>query len=132
MTATDPSLPVVHIIDDDEAVRHSLSLSLQAAGFDVHEYWGSNEFLAAQLGNTDAILVVDQGLPNMSGLELLDRLAADGRSIPTVLISGDTLASSPESYRQDSIIACLEKPFRLSSLAELISDYVERRWVAEI
>ncbi len=114
---------VVHIVDDDEAVRLSLRLSLQASGFEVKEYRGSSDFLAAKFDTADSILVVDQGLPNMSGLELLDRLESDGRALPTVLISGDTLAATPASYRQDCIIACLEKPFRLSSLADLLSDF---------
>ncbi len=117
------SLPEIHIVDDDEAVRLSMRLSLQAAGFDVQEFRSSREYLDAETTVCDAILVVDQGLPNITGLELLDTLSAAGRSIPAVLISGDSLASSPAAYERECLIACLEKPFRLSSLAELLTEF---------
>jgi two-component system response regulator TtrR len=65
------------VIDDDDAVRDSLSLLLAAHGFDVRCFASAEEFLAAEPVATSAVLV-DQNLPGISGLDLLRTLVDRG------------------------------------------------------
>lgn len=113
-------LPIVHIVDDDEAVRLSMTLSLRATGYEVIEYQSSAEFLTASEQALTGCVVVDQGLPNLSGIELVDELRAKGRILPVILISGGGQLPSAELARRPNIIGCLAKPFRLTRLREFI------------
>lgn len=126
-------LPIVHIVDDDEAVRLSMTLSLRSTGYEVIEYQSSAEFLTASEQAMTGCVVVDQGLPNLSGIELVDALRAEGRILPVILISGAGKLPAPEIARRPNIIGCLAKPFRLTRLRELIdlSDTVTDEIIAD-
>ena len=76
------------IVDDDEWVADSLSLLLETYGFDMQSYSSGADFLADdQHGNTSC-LVIDQHMPGMTGLDVVDHLQKEGVRLPTILISG--------------------------------------------
>lgn len=79
---------VVFVVDGDESVRRSLMQLFTIAGFNVQAFASPAEFLSRELSSTPACLVLDVRLPGLSGLELQERLAAAGRSIPIIFVSG--------------------------------------------
>jgi two-component system response regulator FixJ len=80
--------PVVHLIDDQEVVRHALGEMLSVFGFDVTTYESADRFLAdADLGRP-ACVVADVRMPGTDGIELVRELGRRQASLPVVLISG--------------------------------------------
>ncbi|HUF86927.1 MAG TPA: response regulator [Thermohalobaculum sp.] len=86
---------IVHVVDDDAAVLESLEALLLVAGFEVATYGSAEEFLE-RAGDRQGCLLLDVNMPGMSGLELLERLAAEGAGTPVVLLT----ASRDERLRQ--------------------------------
>jgi two-component system response regulator FixJ len=109
--------PVI-VVDDDAAVRNSLKFALELEGFDVRVYEGGAEMLAREVPGSGGCLVVDQYMPGMTGLELVDRLRARRVDIPTILIT----AKGSEDLRRRAAISgirqVLEKPLEDSALLE--------------
>jgi PAS domain S-box-containing protein len=107
---------VALLVDDEDFVRASTADMLAELGFDVVEASSAEEAIARLEGGlAPAILVTDHLMPGMTGIQLHAALAASGRNVPTLLVSG---------YAEDSGIPAdvprLTKPFRLGELAEII------------
>jgi two-component system response regulator FixJ len=79
---------VVHIVDDEEPVRKSLAFLLTMAGFTVRVHDSASSFLASAKTVGKACLITDLRMPDMSGVELLEKLKETGTSIPAVVITG--------------------------------------------
>src|SRR6187551_1347860 len=80
---------VVIVLDDDLAVRNALKFSLEVEGFTVRSYATGAELLDAADPPDCGCLVVDQHMPGMSGLDLIDLLRSRHFSAPAILITGD-------------------------------------------
>src|SRR5690348_9789487 len=78
----------IAVVDDDDAVRESLSFLLSIAGHPVMDFGSAEEFL--QCGALDQVrgLILDHHMPCISGLELAARLRAGGWQLPILLITG--------------------------------------------
>jgi two-component system, LuxR family, response regulator FixJ len=118
--------PVVAVVDDDPAVCSSLKFALELEGFAVRMFGSGAEFL--QAGNVDGCncLVVDQKMPDMSGLELIEKL--QGRNILTpaiLLVSNPNAAVSARAAR--GAIPVVEKPLFGNALVERIREACARR-----
>ncbi len=109
------NLPIF-LVDDDAAVRDALCLYLEGTGFVVRTFDSAEAFL----GEVDAIgggvLVLDQRMTGMSGLELQSELKVRGVEMPTIFITGH--GDVPMSVRamKEGATDFLEKPFRNSDL----------------
>jgi len=99
----------VAIVDDDDAVRHSLRFLLETVGYKVRTFAAAAEFLQDGLQGV-ACLILDQHMPEMTGLELAERLRADGVGIPIMLITGLPLSSLVARAAELGIDKVLEKP----------------------
>jgi two-component system response regulator FixJ len=106
---TDDTSPEVAVIDDDAAVLDSFRFMLEIAGFRVATFDSAIAYLAG--GDvTPRCLILDQNMPDMTGLELIGRLRAAGSEIPIMLI---TSAPSPALVARAAQIGAayvLEKP----------------------
>ena len=80
--------PVIHVIDDDDAMRDSMTWLLEGEGYAVAAYASAPAFLAARRDDMRGCLVLDVRMPDMSGLELQERLDALGSTLPIVFITG--------------------------------------------
>ena len=78
----------VCVVDDDEWVADSLKLLLETFGYDVQSYNSGADLLADDRRRTAGCLMIDQHMPRMNGLDLVDRLQKEGVRVPTILISG--------------------------------------------
>src|SRR4051794_2378630 len=94
MSYKEPARPIVHLIDDDCAVRQSTELLLQIADIDVRSYASGSEFLNDTNPNEIRYLVIDVNMPGMNGINLLDRLRGDGVIAPAIFVTavGNTIA----------------------------------------
>jgi FixJ family two-component response regulator len=112
--------PTVIIVDDDPSVRRALRMQLSVAGFRVRAVSNAEEFLAGDFAAPNACLLLDIYLPAMGGIELWKHLAAAGRPMPTVLMSGREDAETKMLARTARGAPCLFKPFDQSALLRAI------------
>jgi two-component system response regulator FixJ len=110
--------PII-VIDDDAAVRNSIKFSLEVEGFDVRTYSNPGEVLGAQELPASSCLIVDQNMPGMSGLNLLEALRKRGVRTPAILISGHVTAAMRAEARRGGIDV-VEKPFLGNALIDSI------------
>jgi len=106
------SEPVVHVIDDDDAVRRSLAFLFASAGVKARTYDSPASFLKAAAGLSAGCIVTDVRMPQMNGIELMRRVREMGVSLPVIVITGH--GDVPLAVEAMKASACdfLEKPFR--------------------
>ena len=121
-------LPVISIVEDDEAVREATESLVRSLGYYKVETFGSAaEFLeSAQVEDTDC-LVTDVQMPGLSGVELQNRLISDGYHMPTIFISAFPNTQIEQRVLQSGTIAYLRKPFSDNELLEHIETAVKWR-----
>lgn len=103
--------PTVIVVDDDLSVRRALRMQLQVAGFNVLVFPSAESLLRVDFPTNDACLLLDIYMPGMSGIELCRSLAASGRRLPTVLMSGSDNALTRRVMSESEPVASLFKPF---------------------
>ena len=106
----------IFLVDDDAAVRDALCLYLEGSGFDVRTFDSAEAFLSEIDTMGRGVLVLDQRMTGMSGLELQSELKSRGLDLPTIFITGH--GDVPMSVRamKEGATDFLEKPFRNSDL----------------
>jgi FixJ family two-component response regulator len=116
-------LPVdgtVFIVDDDEAVRDSLKLLLEAHGLHVKDYASCGAFVRDYRAGGRECLVLDYHMPGMTGLDLVESLDRTARPLPVILVTGrgdNTIQARAEAA---GVLAYLEKPVTENRLLPLI------------
>lgn len=103
--------PLVHVIDDDDAVRDSLSFLLRAANFDVVTYQSATHFLDTLTREINGCVITDVRMPDISGLELLKRLRAKSCIIPVIVMTGHGDIQLAVEAMKAGAADFLEKPF---------------------
>jgi two-component system response regulator FixJ len=102
---------VVHVIDDDEAVRESLGFVLDAAGFAAATYASAEQFLAICRNDMKGCVITDVRMPETNGLELVGRLQALGVNLPVVVMTGHGDVALAVEAMKAGVVDFLEKPF---------------------
>lgn len=102
---------VVHVIDDDDAVRESLSFLLRSASFDVRTYESADVFLDAAKKGVAGCVVTDMRMPGLSGLELLRSLHGSGNKLPVIVVTGHGDVQLAVEAMKSGAVDFLEKPF---------------------
>jgi two-component system, LuxR family, response regulator FixJ len=113
---------MIFIVDDDEAVRHSLTLLLASEGLEAREFTSAREFLEACRPASDDRLIVDVDMPGMNGIELLLRLRDSGVSPRSVVITGNPSTFLRQQALAAGAMAFLEKPIDTDRLMSLVRD----------
>lgn len=108
------------VVDDDEWVVDSLKLLLETFGFDVLSYTSSGEFFADGRHRTAGCLVIDQHMPDIAGLDVVDRLQKEGVRVPMILLTGQLDKNTRQRAANLGIASVVEKPFAADRLLELI------------
>jgi two-component system response regulator FixJ len=101
----------IAIVDDDDSIRHALGNLLRATGFDVLAFESAEAFLDALDGARIGCLIADINLPGLSGVALVETLAAAGRALPVVLITARDDATTIALLRRAGRVPRLRKPF---------------------
>jgi FixJ family two-component response regulator len=118
MTTT-PSL--VSVVDDDESVRESLPDLLREFGFAVRAFSSAEEFLASDCKDQTKCLILDVGMPGMTGPELQHELKLRGQKIPIIFITALRDETIRSQVLGDGAIDCLFKPFSETALSEAVN-----------
>jgi two-component system response regulator FixJ len=103
--------PVVHVIDDDEAVRESIDFLLRSAGLSVRTYESATSFLDAAPMITAGCIVTDVRMPGLSGIDLLRRLQEMKIGLPVIVITGHGDVPLAVEAMRCGAVDFLEKPF---------------------
>ena len=115
----------VAVVDDDGSVRRALARLLDAAGFNPVGYSSAEGFLAdATRARTDC-LVLDVHLGGMSGLDLQERLAADGAAPPIISVTAHQEPDAEEQARRAGCVAFFHKPVPGRALLEAVKRAVD-------
>jgi two-component system response regulator FixJ len=114
---TDPQ--IVHVIDDDDALRDSVRLFLANEGLTVKTYGSATEFLS-NLEGASGCVVTDVRMPGMSGMELLAHLADRSLSLPVIVVTGHADVPLAVRAMKQGAVDLLEKPFRADDLISAV------------
>jgi two-component system, LuxR family, response regulator FixJ len=101
----------VHVIDDDEALRESLTFLLQTARIGVESYASAGAFLEALPGKQPSCVITDVRMPGMTGIDLLRRLRELKIDVPVIVITGHGDVPLAVEAMKVGAIDFLEKPF---------------------
>ena len=115
-----PGSFVVHIVDDDEAVRQSLAFLLSTAGIPVRVYESATSFLAALPTLQPGCLVTDVRMPDMTGIELLQQLRDKDIKLPVIVITGHGDIPLAVEAMKSGAIDFIEKPFAEESILRAV------------
>ncbi len=107
-----PEKIVISIVDDDESVREGLVGLMQSHGYCAESFDSGASFLASKSAKRTDCLIVDMHMPGMTGLELIGRLAAAGKSVPSILITARRDESVRARAAQAGVTCYLTKPFK--------------------
>jgi FixJ family two-component response regulator len=118
--------PVVFIVDDDASVRRSLELLIGSAGWQPETFGSAQEFLSCPRAFAPSCLVLDVTLPDLSGLELQKRFAANRSEIPIVFISGHGDVPMTVRAMKAGAVEFLTKPLRCDLLLNAVQEAIER------
>jgi two-component system, LuxR family, response regulator FixJ len=102
---------LVHVVDDDDAVRESVTFLLESAGLEARTYVSANAFLAAFPHDAHGCVVTDVRMPGVSGIELLRLLKTMRVALPVVVITGQADVPLAVEAMKCGAIDFIEKPF---------------------
>ena len=119
--APDIAEPVILVVDDDEAVRDSLSNMMESEGFEVRAFANGRDLLNEASLPAIGCMVVDYNMPAMNGLELVGALRGRGVSIPAILITGNP-AKHVRDHAAAIAVLVVEKPLLGSYLLDCVRE----------
>ena len=132
--------PAVILLDDDPAMRRSLTLALGLAGYEVKAYASAGEMFEALDPAQPGCLLLDLRMPGMGGLEVQEALQAQGCTLPVIFISA--FGDIPTTVRalKGGAVDFVEKPFTSEALVARIEEAIaldrrrrdEKEWLLSI
>ena len=121
-----PIKRTIFLVDDDEAICHALSVLLEASGFNVMTFPSAEAFLEIEEGAMEGIMLLDQCMRGMTGLELQAELTRRGSALPIIFITGHMDEQIYAEAIKAGAINFLQKPFSNDELLESISEAFSR------
>src|SRR5882762_5538008 len=117
--------PIVFVVDDDVSVRESLELLIRCAGWQPEIFASAQEFLSRPRVLAPSCLVLDVGLPDLNGLDLQKRVAADRTDMPIIFITGHGDVPMTVQAMKAGAVEFLTKPFGDEVLLSAIRSAIE-------
>jgi FixJ family two-component response regulator len=117
--------PIVFVVDDDISVRESLDALIRCAGWQPEMFASAREFLARPRAVAPSCLVLDVTLPDLNGLDLQVRIAADGVDMPIIFITGHGDVPMTVRAMKAGAMEFLTKPFGDEVLLDAIRNGIE-------
>ncbi len=121
----DEPVSTVYVVDDDEAVRASITALVRTVGLTVQACGSAEEFLDVYDSEKPGCIVLDVRMHGMSGPELQSKLKADGVEIPIIFVTGHGDVPMAVKAVQDGAVSFVEKPFRDQVLLDAIHKAIE-------
>ena len=121
-----PSRGEIFVVDDDPAVRDTLSMVLSAGGYQVICFADGAALLAVARTRTPACILLDVHIPGKSGLDILKELHGEDYPAPIFMISGQGDIAMAVSAIKNGALDFIEKPFRGSEIVARLDEAIER------
>jgi two-component system, LuxR family, response regulator FixJ len=123
---------IIHVIDDDDALRDSVRLFLVNEGLAVETYASATDFLSAlDSAPPRGCVVTDIRMPGMSGMELLSHIATRGLALPVIVVTGHADVPLAVRAMKQGAVDLLEKPFRAEELIGAVRKALAREQDAQ-
>jgi len=120
MTPSITDKQTVFVVDDDEQMRESLCVLLAMLGFRVQAFAGPGAFLRWYQPEMAGCLILDIRMPRMTGVQLYEKLLADGKHIPVIFITAHADVSTAVEAMKTGAVEFLEKPFDRATLLDRV------------
>ncbi|MES2508288.1 MAG: response regulator [Pseudomonadota bacterium] len=118
--------PLIHLIDDDAAVRDGLSLLISTVGLRVQPWADPQAFMTGFDRDTIGAIVLDVRMPGISGLTVLDTLMAQGVDQPVIMLTGHGTVEMCRRAFKSGAAEFLEKPVNDEQLLEALQNAVRQ------
>ncbi|OJZ14588.1 MAG: DNA-binding response regulator [Thiobacillus sp. 63-78] len=118
--------PMVHVVDDNPAVRDAIRWLVEQVGLSARTYATAQEFLSACDPAMRGCLVLDIRMPGISGLDLQDRLQKQGIHLPVIIITGHGDVPVAVRAMKAGALEFLQKPFNDQTLLDAIHAALEK------
>ncbi len=115
----------IYLIDDDESMRISLSRMLRELGYLVEDYSSASTFFEESVPVAPAVILLDMQMPDMTGLDLQEKLQMFGRKTPIIFISGQSHPHQIVQGLKKGALDFLFKPFNLKDLLKAVADAID-------
>ena len=115
----------IYLIDDDESMRKSLTRMLRDLGYLVEDYGSAVDFFEKSVPVSPAVILLDMQMPDMTGLELQEKLIKLRRKTPIVFVSGQSHPHQIVQGLKKGAVDFLFKPFNLDELLKAVADAIE-------
>ena len=115
----------VYLIDDDNSMRDSLARMLRDVGYPIQDFESATSFLQNSLPVAPAVIVLDMQMPDVSGLDLMERLEKLGRKTPIVFLSGQSHPQQIVKGLKKGALDFLFKPFNIDELLQAIDQALD-------
>jgi two-component system response regulator FixJ len=117
---------LVHVADDDDAIRRSVSFALKTSGFQVRTYESGSELLKGAPDIASGCILLDIRMPGMDGLEVQEALKAKGVTLPVIIMTGHGDVSLAVRTMKAGAVDFIEKPFQKAVLLGAIEHAMTR------
>ena len=115
----------IYLVDDDESMRTSLLRMLKDVGYIVEDFSSATAFLDHSLPVAPAVILLDMQMPDVTGLDLQEKLLKLGRKTPIVFVSGQSHPHQIVKSLKQGAVDFLFKPFNLEDLLRAVADALE-------
>jgi len=117
---------LVHVADDDDAIRRSVAFALKTSGFRVQVYESGSELLKQGPDIEPGCILLDIRMPGMDGLEVHEALKAKGVTLPVIIMTGHGDVSLAVRAMKAGAVDFIEKPFQKAVLLGAIEQAMGR------
>jgi FixJ family two-component response regulator len=114
--------PIISIIDDDESIRVATESLVRSLGYSAVTFASADEFLKSPRMADTSCVISDVQMPNMSGLELQERLVAQGSRTPIIFITAFPDEGVRARAMNAGAICFLNKPFDMQALMKCLGE----------
>jgi len=117
---------LIHVVEDDEALRTALLRLLEAAGFEARGYASAGDFLLHPPADRPGCLLLDMRMPGPSGLDLQAALQRQGIGLPVVFLTGNADVASSVRAMKAGAVDLLSKPVERHTLLDALKRALAR------
>lgn len=121
------NMPVIHIIDDDDAIRDSLSFLLETQGYICKIFSSGDEWLASDEQNSETVALLDVRMPGRDGLEVLSLALQKTPNLQIIMMSGHGDIAMAVRAMRNGAIDFIEKPFEARLVIERLTSITQSR-----
>lgn len=129
MSGGDPALPVVLVVEDNEAIRNAFGILLQESGYRVLEAPSGAEAIETATTRRPDLILLDLGLPDIGGLEVARTLRdrEETRATPIIALTGRALETDQEACYAAGCTGYLTKPIDTEQLLGVLAGYLREQ-----